>query len=50
VNAAELFDALASMAGARDAGTENGIAASRLVNGVEYARVESGERVERLDT
>ena len=46
VSAAELFDALASMVSAKDAGSENGIAASRLVNGIEYARVEADEERE----
>ncbi len=37
VNATELFDGLAALPGSRDAGATNGISASRLVNGVEYA-------------
>ncbi len=37
VNATELFDGLATLPGSRDAGATNGISASRLVNGVEYA-------------
>lgn len=38
MNAAELFDGLASLRDSKDAGSAgNGIAASRLVNGVEYA-------------
>jgi hypothetical protein len=38
VNATELFDGLAVLPGSRDAGATNGISASRLVNGVEYAQ------------
>lgn len=38
MNVGEFFDRLASLAGAKDAGATDGIAASRLVNGVEYAR------------
>jgi hypothetical protein len=38
VNATELFDGLAALPGSRDAGATNGISASRLVNGVEYAQ------------
>lgn len=39
VNAAELLDGLAALPGSQDAGADgNGIVASRLVNGVEYAR------------
>ena len=39
VNAAELLDGLAALPGSQDAGGDgNGIIASRLVNGVEYAR------------
>lgn len=39
VNAAELLDGLAALPGTQDAGGDgNGIVASRLVNGVEYAR------------
>ncbi len=37
MNANELFDGLAGLPGSRDAGATNGISASRLVNGVEYA-------------
>lgn len=37
VDATELFDGLSGLAGSRDAGATNGISASRLVNGVEYA-------------
>ncbi len=37
VNATELFDGLAALPGSLDAGATNGISASRLVNGVEYA-------------
>jgi hypothetical protein len=37
VNAIELFDGLAGLPGSRDAGATNGIAATRLINGVEYA-------------
>ncbi|MGH2846251.1 MAG: hypothetical protein ACRDL0_09620 [Thermoleophilaceae bacterium] len=37
MNADELFDSLAALRGTRDAGVTNGISASRLVNGVEYA-------------
>jgi hypothetical protein len=37
VDATELFDGLSGLTGSRDAGTTNGISASRLVNGVEYA-------------
>src|SRR5271166_5546626 len=37
VDATELFDGLSGLAGSRDTGATNGIAASRLVNGVEYA-------------
>lgn len=39
VNATELLDGLGALPGAQDAGADgNGIAASRLLNGVEYAR------------
>src|SRR5439155_14079339 len=34
----ELFHDLAELPGSRDAGATNGISASRLINGVEYAR------------
>lgn len=37
VDATELFDGLLALADSRDAGAANGISASRLVNGVEYA-------------
>lgn len=38
VNAAELFDGIAAIAGSREAGSNaDGIVASRLVNGIEYA-------------
>lgn len=37
VNATELFAGLAGLPGSRDAGAANGVSASRLVNGVEYA-------------
>ncbi|MCP9490254.1 MAG: hypothetical protein MSC31_10315 [Solirubrobacteraceae bacterium MAG38_C4-C5] len=38
MNAAELFAGVSALSGARDAGADgNGIAASRLVNGIEYA-------------
>jgi hypothetical protein len=37
VRADELFNGLAELPGSRDAGATNGISASRLVNGVEYA-------------
>lgn len=37
MDATELFDGLSGLAGSRDAGATNGISASRLVNGVEYA-------------
>lgn len=44
MNAAELFDGIAALAGSRDAGSDgNGIVASRLVNGVEYARAQAIE-------
>jgi hypothetical protein len=39
VNAGELFAGVSALGGARDAGADgNGIAASRLVNGIEYAQ------------
>jgi hypothetical protein len=38
MQAAELLDSLAALPGSRDAGATNGISASRLINGVEYAR------------
>ncbi len=38
VTADELFDAIAGLAGSRDAGATGDISASRLVNGIEYAR------------
>jgi hypothetical protein len=37
VNATELFAGLAGLPGSRDAGAADGVSASRLVNGVEYA-------------
>jgi len=43
VNAAELFDALAALPGTQDAGATNGISASRLVNGVEYAHASTAD-------
>jgi hypothetical protein len=39
VNASELFEGLAAVPGSKDAGATNGVAATRLINGVEYARV-----------
>jgi Eco57I restriction-modification methylase len=41
VNATELFAGLAGLPGSRDAGAANGVSASRLVNGVEYAHTAS---------
>jgi hypothetical protein len=43
VDATELFDGLAGIAGSRDAGAKDAITASRLVNGVEYARAAAAE-------
>ena len=37
VNAKELFAGLAALPGSRDAGAANGVSASRLVDGIEYA-------------
>lgn len=37
LNAAELFDGLSALPATQEAGTGNGISASRLVNGIEYA-------------
>ena len=37
VHATELFHDLADLPGSRDAGATDGISASRLINGVEYA-------------
>lgn len=37
VNATELFEGLSALPDSRDAGATNGISASRLINGVEYA-------------
>jgi hypothetical protein len=39
VNAIELFDGLTALQGSKNAGATNGIAATRLINGIEYARV-----------
>lgn len=43
VNAAELFDRLGGLPGARDAGGGNGVSATRLVNGIEYARAAAAD-------
>jgi len=44
VNAGELFAGVSSLSGARDAGADgNGIAASRLINGIEYAHATAVE-------
>lgn len=43
VDASELFDGLRGLSGSRDTGAENGISASVLVNGVEYARTGTAE-------
>ncbi|MEJ7798734.1 MAG: hypothetical protein WKF42_09565 [Solirubrobacteraceae bacterium] len=44
MNAAELLDGLGALPGARDAGADgNGIVASRLLNGVEYAHASALE-------
>lgn len=40
VNVSELFDGLAGLPGSRDAGAINGIAVTRLINGVEYAHTQ----------
>ena len=39
MNAIELFEGLAALPGSKDAGATNGIAATRLINGVEYAHI-----------
>jgi hypothetical protein len=44
VNASEVLDGLAALPGARDSGADgNGIIASRLINGIEYARASALE-------
>jgi hypothetical protein len=44
VNASEVIDGLAALPGARDSGADgNGIIASRLLNGIEYARAAAVE-------
>ena len=44
VNASEILDGLAALPGARDSGADgNGIIASRLLNGIEYARASAVE-------
>jgi hypothetical protein len=43
VNANELFDGIEAIPGGRDAGSGNGVPRSRLLNGVEFGRAESGE-------
>lgn len=43
MNSAELFGGLAALPGARDAGAADGISASRLVSGVEYAQAANAE-------
>ncbi|MEX2193910.1 MAG: hypothetical protein WD844_01370 [Thermoleophilaceae bacterium] len=43
MNAEEFFDGIASLAGTKDAGATDGILASRLVNGVEYAMTAARE-------
>ena len=43
VNAEELFDGLAALVGAQNAGATDGVADSRLINGVEYARLGSAD-------
>jgi hypothetical protein len=44
VNACEVLDGLAALPGARDSGADgNGIIASRLLNGIEYARASAVE-------
>ncbi len=44
VNASEVLDGLAALPGARDSGADgNGITASRLLNGIEYARASAIE-------
>ncbi|MHB1539205.1 MAG: hypothetical protein ACYCUM_14250 [Solirubrobacteraceae bacterium] len=43
MNATELFEGLAALPGSRDAGATDGIPASRLINGVEYAHVSGVE-------
>lgn len=43
VNANELFDRIEGIPGGRDAGSGNGVPRSRLLNGVEFGRAESGE-------
>ena len=44
MNASEILDALAALSGARDSGADgNGITASRLLNGIEYARASAVE-------
>lgn len=43
VNARELFEGLAALPGVRDAGATDGVQASRLVNGIEYACTASAD-------
>jgi hypothetical protein len=43
VNADELFDGLEGIPSGRDAGSGSGVSRSRLLNGVEFGRAESGD-------